>query len=98
MSCGCDTPAGSVQQGNTVRLTALFYDWQDVPADPDSVTLTIYNRQWEQVTQLTAIREDVGVYYADWIAAEVGTHYGEWSGMLAALPCLYREPIVVRKV
>jgi hypothetical protein len=87
-----------VQAGDTVRLKVQFYDWNNDPADPDEVIVTIYdsNRNELIIQQLgPGNKESVGAYYYDYTLTNAGTYYYEFKGTLEGTPALRRGTLKV---
>lgn len=95
------TGEAHVQRGNTVRLTAVFKDWGGDAVDPDMVKVVIYNREWQKIDEVplgVANRLQVGEYFYDYVAAQIGTIYVEWYGMIGATPSLHRSALTVKSI
>lgn len=59
-----------IYSGDTVRLKVNFRTYDGKAIDPDNVTLTIYDNNQEQIEQITlddTNRNDVGVYFYDYV-------------------------------
>ncbi|MFB4473317.1 hypothetical protein ACDI16_10250 [Oceanobacillus caeni] len=59
-----------IYAGDTVRLKVNFKTYDGKAIDPDNVTLTIYDTTEEQIEQITldgTNREDVGVFFYDYV-------------------------------
>lgn len=84
-----------VKKGNTVRLTGNFYDWEDNPADPEGVTLIIYDNRRIKISEVTPNRVNVGEYQYDYVAEKEGSYYYEFKGNLSGNPSLNRATFTV---
>lgn len=86
-------------QGDTIRLKCHFKTFTGRLVDPVSVLLTIYDKQEEQIEQITlddTNKEDVGVYFYDYIATELDEFIFEFSGMYQDKPILVRDKVKVK--
>lgn len=95
----CSNQNGYVQRGNTVRLTALFKDWEGEPIDPDAVKVIIYDRKWQKLHDDDlgpGHHLDTGSYFYDYVPEQTGTYYVEWQGRIEGLPSLHRSTLIVR--
>lgn len=86
--------------GNTVRLTAEFKTFEDVYADPTSITLKIYTRYHEQVGSTISIisthKISTGIYKYDYtIPLGYNELSYEFSGTLEGSVVLGRSEIDV---
>jgi hypothetical protein len=88
-----------VQRGNTVRLTAIFKDWDEEFIDPAIVKVIVYDRRWQKVFELELLsdnRVDIGSYFLDYVPEQTGTFYIEWQGRIESKPSLHRITMIVR--
>lgn len=90
------TTVKAVQRGNTVRLTAQFRSWAGVAADPDSVTVRIFDSRLQQLQEAllgAANRTATGAYYYDWStpSGDSVRYYFEFVGQLEGTPALGRS-------
>lgn len=82
--------------GDTVRLTASFYDFSDVLADPTDIKITVYDgKRNKLVDAATAIKSSTGVYYYDYTLPSTGFDplIYEFSGTLEGTTVLGRSTI-----
>lgn len=84
-----------VKRGNTVRLIGQFYDWDDNPADPDSVTLIIYDNKRVKIDEVVPLKIEVGKYFYDYVAEKEGSYYYEFKGVIGETPSLNRATFSV---
>lgn len=85
---------------NTTRLIATFKNWNKQPADPQSITFSIYDNNTKEKISEVAIppenRMDVGVYYYDYIPDKLGAFIYEWLGVIDGTPAVKRDVFAVR--
>jgi hypothetical protein len=90
-----------ILDGDTVKLRATFHDWDDVPSDPDLVSLIFYDERFNQINAISLgadDRLDVGSYFYDYTPTQTGNFYIEWYSETGGLPSLKRERVEVRKI
>jgi hypothetical protein len=87
-----------VTRGDTVRFVVQFCDWEGQPADPDQVTVKIYERVLSNsvLTQVLTPehREGVGRYHFDYTPLNDGSYFFEVVGMLDGTPATRRRPFL----
>lgn len=92
--------------GDTIRVRSTFTDRvpEGDPAgpvvDPDSntVTVTIYDSDFQKIKTDTASRENTGIYFYDWIMPSVsGIYYVEFKGLFSTYPELNRKKFTVKE-
>lgn len=89
--------------GATKRWDANIYDGGLQPADPSSLTLTVFSPLDSVVDGFPVnyppiIRDAQGLYHYDWpipFDAPLGTYHGEWTGILNGGPITGFEDIEV---
>lgn len=89
------------QKGNTVRLEAQFYDWEDQPVDPTLVKLIIYDYNHIKLDEISippSNRLDVGSYYYDYVFSQAGVFVYEWYAEIDGKPSLRRNRFSVAQV
>ncbi|NPV90097.1 MAG: hypothetical protein HPY50_04885 [Firmicutes bacterium] len=86
--------------GDTVRLTAEFKDWNGELADPEVVTVKIYENQRNVIHTGTAIKSDIGKYYYDYElpTSGAGDLVYEFGGVLGGKTVLARAALEKRFV
>lgn len=88
------------QQGNTIRITATFKDWNGTAVDPSNVKFIVYDANFIKKDEWTigpSNRIDTGTYSYDYIPAQIGTFFIEWYCEIDGLPSLKREKLEVRR-
>jgi hypothetical protein len=89
------------QQGNGVRLTAEFRDWDGALKDPQLVKVIVYDANFVKLGEwpMTAANHTgIGKYQFDYVPVQFGIFYYEWYGELDGFPSLRREKMEVRRV
>jgi hypothetical protein len=87
--------------GNTVRLTCKFSDWDGAIANPSIVKLIIYNSRYQKINEFSlgpGNKTPDGAFYFDWIPVDTGEFIYEWYAELDGTPSLTRERISIRKL
>jgi len=91
-----------IYSGDTVRLVVYFKNLNMQSVDPDSITLTIYNINQEQIEQITlddSNRKDVGVYFYDYVVPEDNQEIiYEFKGLDNNNPIIIRDSIKIEFV
>lgn len=83
-------------KGDTVRLKATFYDWNDTPVNVTGCTLKIYDANEnviETVETASLHTGTTGQYYYDWTVTETGLIVYEFSGTYDGHVILRRDTI-----
>jgi uncharacterized protein YfaS (alpha-2-macroglobulin family) len=84
------------QKGDTVRLSAAFYNFADELADCDgNVTVTVYDHTGAQIATGVATRSSTGAYYYDYTTTDEGMFTYEFSGMSGGTAVVRRSVISV---
>lgn len=88
-------------QGDTIRLQCHFKSFNGQSVDPINVTLTIYDKDKNQVEQYElndTNKENVGVYFYDYSpASELNDYfYFEFAGSYNNKPILVRDKVEVK--
>lgn len=89
------------QKGNSIRMSAKFTDWDDVPRDPDLVKFMVYDVDYiklSEVVMAPANHVTIGEYVYYYVPEGSGTIFVEWYGEMDGLPSLRRERIEIRTV
>jgi len=73
------------QLGSSVRFTGSFTDEDDLPVDPDTVSLVIRDPSGNETVYTylglgTITRTAIGEYYQDAVVDEHGVWYYQWKG------------------
>lgn len=89
------------QEGNTIRLTAECFDWDNVTkVDPTTIRFILYDSRWQVITSEDledGDRVEEGTY-RKYIAPPIGDYYYEFYAEYGGLPSLKRKPLTIRKV
>jgi len=87
-------------QGDTVRLKVHFKTFTGQSVDPTDIKLTIYDNQKQQIEQFIlddTNRENVGVFYFDYVPAdELNEFIFEFIGSYSNKPILSRGKVEVK--
>lgn len=89
------------QEGNTIKLTATFKDFDENPVDPDLVRLIIYDSSMNQLDQYPIAqgnRIDTGSFYYNFVPRIDGIIFYEWYAEIDGLPSLKRKHLQIKKV
>lgn len=84
--------------GNTIRLRAIFQDWDGQPSDPDDVSVRIYSASRKLLRDVLLTSEnrlETGVWFYDHLAPGAGTYIFEFWGLLDGSPSLNRSSFCV---
>jgi hypothetical protein len=88
------------QYGTTVRFEVSFYDLDNVPIEPDSVKIIIYNQKYEQIyTEVLTTNNQVGIgnYFYDYVTpSKEQKLYYEWYGTINGKPSLKRGTFMTK--
>lgn len=88
-----------IYAGDTVRLKVNFKTYDGKAIDPDNVTLTIYDNNQEQIEQITlddTNRNDVGVYFYDYVTPNDKREViFEFSGIYRSNPIVVRDKLQI---
>lgn len=88
-----------IYAGDTVRLKVNFKTYDGKAIDPDNVTLTIYDTTEEQIEQITlddTNRNDVGVYFYDYVTPNDKREViFEFSGIYRSNPIVVRDKLQI---
>ena len=85
-------------EGNTIRLSAEFKDWDDSLTDPSGVTVKIYDyydNLLHEATTPAIENPDVGKYYYDYEVEATLPHYFIYSGEIAGADATQKMYITV---
>jgi hypothetical protein len=84
-------------KGDTIQLRVHFKDFKGRSVDPENVTLTFYDKQQKQFEQFIlddTNRENVGVFYYDYVpASELDEFIFEFAGSYQNKPILARDSV-----
>lgn len=82
--------------GDTLRLTATFYTFAGVLADPTTVVVNIYDiNRTLLVTAAAATKDSTGVYHYDYTTTVEGRLAVEFTGTLETKTVLTRTAFTV---
>lgn len=89
-----------IYSGDTVRLICNFKTFDGQSIDPEGVTLTIYDSDREQIEQFTlddTNRDDVGVYFYDFVTPDDKEKVlFEFKGTRNNLPIVVRDSLAIK--
>jgi len=83
-------------QGDTVRLKVHFKTFSGESVDPTDITLTIFSEDKTQIEQISITdtnKENVGVYFYDYIPDDIQELIFEFRGLFGDKPILSRGNI-----
>lgn len=89
------------QEGNTIRITGQFNDWDGAAIDPTIVRLKVYNAKYELVDSLEVPLTNkiaVGEYFYDYTFSSMGDFIYEWYAEIDGTPSIKRQRIRIVKV
>lgn len=84
--------------GDTVRLKATFYGWDDIAVNVSNITLKIYDASKSLIATINTAditNPETGVYYYDYTLTQEGLLVYEFSGTFLTKTILRRESIDV---
>lgn len=88
-----------IYSGDTVRLICNFKTFTGQLIDPTDITLTIYDSDREQIEQFTlndTNRDDVGVYFYDFVTPDDKQEVlFEFKGVHNNLPIVVRDSLQI---
>lgn len=88
-----------IYSGDTVRLKVNFRTFNGQAIDPDDVTLTFYDVNQEQIEQFTlndTNREDVGVFFMDYVVPDDKQEViFEFRGIHRDMPIIVRDKLEI---
>lgn len=88
------------QNGNTVRLSCSFYDFDGTLKDPNIVKIKFYGNNMNLINEFTNVqRVDIGKFYYDYIIENTNKnirHYYEWYAEIDGVPSLKRSSFITR--
>lgn len=93
-ACGCDSFSYGYLAGNVIRFELLYFKdvvgepspYDREPADPTEVWISV-GKKCETPVVIPAVRDDVGVYHADWDTTGLsGVYYAvsQATGLIVA--------------
>ena len=90
----------TVLSGNTIRVSTVFYDLNDLPTVADEVTLTIFDGRWQELAAGVLHPDENLKYNHDYIIPgnATGPLYIEVEGVINGYPTLERRAIGITKV
>jgi hypothetical protein len=88
--------ASYYQNGNTIRFSVDFFDFNDEPIEPQLVRFIIYSSRYEVLEEFTlgqANSPKLGSYFFDYTPSKEnkGQYYFEWYGEIDGMPTLKRD-------
>lgn len=89
------------QEGNAIRFSSKFFDWENRAVDPVLVKFILYDARYNKLHEQSIGQEnrtDVGCYFYDFVPPNTGTFYYEFYGEINGLPSLKRTAINILKV
>ena len=86
--------------GDTIRLKATFYGFDEQLVDPETVTVTFYNALKEQIEDPVTLdasnKESTGIYFYDYVIPDGHKRiFYEFCGIIDDLPSVERDEIKI---
>ncbi|RIJ65317.1 hypothetical protein [Rummeliibacillus sp. POC4] len=86
-------------QGDTIRLKVHFKNFNGQSIDPSDIKLTIYKSDKTKIEQFIlddSNKENVGVYFYDFVPIGLSEFVYEFSGLYNNKPILARDKVQIK--
>lgn len=86
-------------QGDTIRLKVHFKNFSGQSIDPSDIKLTIYKSDKTKIEEIEvddSNKENVGVYFYDFVSIGLSEFVYEFSGLYNNKPILARDKVQIK--